>query len=116
MTLLSWWVLVVVGSVALFLGIGFLPFDALIVLGIAVPVCAVGLGIVGWRRMGHGWVPTLSWVVPLALWFYVMNFLVHSSILATIGAYLGLAFLVAMLQSERTVDWWYRRILRRQHR
>ena len=112
----GWWALVAVGSVALFLGVGFLPPEALTALGVAVPLAIASFGIVAWRRLGHGWVPALSWAVPLGIWFLAMNFLVHSSILATVGYYLGLAFLVAMIQSERTVDWWYRRILRRQHR
>lgn len=112
----GWWALVAVGSVALFLGIGFLPLEALIALGVAGPLVIVSVGIVGWLRLGHGWVPALSWAVPLALWFLAMNFLVHSSILATAGSYLVLAFLVAMISSNHAVDWWYRVILRRQHR
>jgi hypothetical protein len=112
----GWWVLVAVGSVALFLGVGFLPLEALTALGVAGPLAIASLGIVGWRRLGHGWVPALSWAVPLALWFLATTFLVHSSILATAGYYLGLAFLVAMIQSDRAVDWWYRVILRRRHR
>jgi hypothetical protein len=102
--------------VALFLGVGFLPLAAMIALGVAVPLALVSVGIVGWLRLGHGWVPTLTWAVPLALWFLAAIFLVHSSILATTGYYLGLAFLIAMIQSDRAVVWWYRVILRRRHR
>lgn len=109
-----WWVLVGVGSIVAIVTIGRLPRGAPLQLaGVIFQLLVSLFGVWQWRRMGHAWGPTLSWTIPLALWLEAQVLLVTSSLLATIGYYIGIAFLLAMLLSDRTVDWWYRVILRR---
>jgi hypothetical protein len=107
------WPLVVIGTLALWYGESLLSKTPLYVpLGIAF---YAGLGIVCgvlWTRMGHSLLVGLSWAVPLSA-FWVLAFLfARPSIVATGLFVAGIAFFLAMVQSERLVDWWYRVVLR----
>ncbi len=75
------------------------------------------LGISDWRTKGHGWLPTLSWTVPLGvLWIAGQWFILRPIALAVLVFWLGGTFLVVMMASERAGAWWYKVVLRRPYK
>lgn len=76
----------------------------------------VALGVSDWRAKGHGWLPTLSWTLPLGLFLLVERLVDRSSILGPLGYGAGGAFGVVMMASDRAAAWWYKVVLRRPYK
>ncbi len=67
---------------------------------------------IAWRREGHGLGAALSWSAPLGI-VWIAAFLWLDSRIVSLSVYIaGIAFLFAIMSSDRVVDWWYRTILR----
>ena len=69
------------------------------------------LSIWDWRRKGHSWFATLSWAIPLAVFWTGIDLLFgyRGGTIFWLGA---CSFLV-MSVSARAETWWYQAVLRR---
>jgi hypothetical protein len=86
----------------------FLWFRLLFAIGLVV------LSALEWRSRGHGWLPTLSWAVPLgSLWIVAQVVVQRPAALAWLAYCVGFGFVLAMLISTRAARWWYEVVLRR---
>ncbi len=65
-----------------------------------------------WRTDGHGWVPVLSWTIPLSLWLLVARLVVQPQVVGFLAFLCGVAFAAAMAGWNRLADAWYQFILR----
>ena len=91
----------------------FLGVIAISPLGAIIPLLLLVLpafGVYEWRHRGHGWLPTLSWTVPLAGWILVEWFAAPAPLGAVLFL-LGAGFLLLML-TDKGVAFWYERVLR----
>jgi hypothetical protein len=110
---LWFWPLIVVGTLALWLFEWLLSSTPSYTwLGIAFYVGFGVLCAVLWMRSSHSFLAALSWAAPLSALWVVAFLFVRPAIVATALNLVGLAFLFAMISSDRVVDWWYRVVLR----
>ena len=106
------------GCVAVFLSLGVAartPYFEVVRLLFATGVLL--LGISDWRTKGHGWLPTLSWVVPLGGLWVVGQWLVDGPKVLVVLTYgLGAVPVIVMIVSTRAAKWWYEVVLRRPYK
>jgi hypothetical protein len=69
-------------------------------------------GLVRWIRVGHGWLATLSWTLPLAAWLLLLEFADGPLILRGAGIVVTIIFGVLLAMEPEAAEWWYVHILR----
>lgn len=70
-----------------------------------------------WRTKGHGWLPTLSWTVPLGVpWSAAQALIDRPLALVLLTYWVGFAVMLTMLISTRAATWWYEVVLRRPYK
>ena len=73
----------------------------------------VVLAALDWRSKRRGWLPILSWTVPLAILWLIAQATFDRPVVAVVLTYwIGGAALAAMVVSTRAARWWYQSVLR----
>jgi len=71
------------------------------------------LGLIAWIRRGRSVRASLSWTVPLVIWMSAMVLIpAVPSLIASIGAAVGIVFAGLMVATDDAAAGWYRVVLR----
>ena len=99
-------------AVALFIGLAILAAQSpyFVAFRSATAGVMILVAVREWRQAGRGWLPTISWAVPLGIVWPVGTILVQRpQILAMAVWALGLGIALLML-SDRPANWWCRAV------